>query len=909
MNQNYFSVGRKTGFYILIIAIAFLGYGCSSETESAKNYISCNDSTTMPNYSGDYPKIPLPPGADTTSSTWKGIDLSPRPPVKYQSVADQKEDFILQPGYNIDPVLSEPCIKEPAAIKFDGNGRMYVLELRSYMQDIDATDELAPVSRISRWEDTNGDGRYDQGTVFVDSLVFPRFVLPFGPNKVLAMESNTDKIYKYIDTDGNGEADKKELFASGSGLVQTGNVEHQTSFLTWAMDNWLYSTYNPVRIRWTPDGVIKEPTGSPHGQWGVTQDNYGKTWYQGGASGVPESFQFPIKYGNFHVDGQLKEGFRVPYSLVRLADIQPGMSQVKPDGSLGNVTGGAGNDIYRANRLPNEMEGDYFYGEPVGRIIRRVRPEQSEGLTYLSNVYQSENSEFIQSTDPLFRPTDIATAPDGTMYIVDMYRGIIQEGTWTQPGSYLRTKIQQYQMDEVTGRGRIWRLTHKDKGRNTTRPRMFEESSAQLVDHLDHPNGWWRDKAQQLLVLRQDSSVVPALTKMVRNSDNQLARFHALWTLEGLGALQTQMVRNLMKDPNPRIRIQAIRASETLYKYGVTSLEQDYQRLTKDSDTRVVIQALQTLNVLGVPEIEATIDSTLAGNSARGIQVVGKTILDRIAKKQQLANSRFTPEQLELYEQGKAIYDNFCSSCHGSNGLGTPVGEPGGPTIAPPLSGSQRIQGHREYAVKTLLHGMKGPVEDKSYEGIMVPMGENDDKWIASVVSYIRNSMGNEASFVNPEYVKKIRDATSDRTTSYSYDELVEEIPKEIPPQDNWNITASSMADQGVGTTKNPGYAFTTRGWKSEGSQKPGQWFQVELPDPVSITEIQFNSVSDQYPRKYKVEVSRDGEMWKQVATGQGNGKHTTISFQAAQGKLIRLKQTGKAEHPWSMKMLKLYAR
>src|SRR5690606_27178364 len=119
------------------------------------------------------------------------------------------------------------------------------------------------------------------------------------------------------------------------------------------------------------------------------------------------------------------------------------------------------------------------------------------------------------------------TAPDGSMYITDMYHGIIQEGEWAGKGSYLRVKIEQYQLDKVIQLGRIWRLTHKDFQRDTKQPRMYEETSAQLIKHLEHPNGWWRDMAQQILVQRRDKSVVPALEAMARSHKQLEPRFHA----------------------------------------------------------------------------------------------------------------------------------------------------------------------------------------------------------------------------------------------------------------------------------------------------------------------------------------------------------------------------------------------
>ena len=68
------------------------------------------------------------------------------------------------------------------------------------------------------------------------------------------------------------------------------------------------------------------------------------------------------------------------------------------------------------------------------------------------------HAEFIKSLDPYFRPVDVTTAPDGTVYITDMYHGIIQVGNFAGPGTYLRARVQQYDLDKVIHKGRIWRL-------------------------------------------------------------------------------------------------------------------------------------------------------------------------------------------------------------------------------------------------------------------------------------------------------------------------------------------------------------------------------------------------------------------------------------------------------------------
>ena len=679
------------------------------------------------------------------------VDWTKQPPVLAKTPAEELETFILQPGYRLELVLADPIIQEPTAIAFDGNGRMFVVEDRSYMLDLEMTGQLDPISRISLHTDRDNDGVYDTHTVFVDNLVFPRFVLPFGPNTILTKESNAQEVWKYTDTNNDGVADKKEFFDTGYGRL--GNIEGQEAFLTWALDNWMYSTYNAFRARWTPNGVIKEPTGSNAGEWGVTQDDDGKIWFESGAPGVPVNFQFPIVYGSFRLPDELEPDFRIPWGApVRVADMQGGMTVTRmPDGSLRGVTASAGNDIFRGHRMPADLVGDYLYGEPVGRIIRRVRSEKKEGLTFLKNVYP--NSEFIKSLDPLFRPVDLTTAPDGTVYITDMYHGIIQVGNFTGPGTYLREKILQYDLDKVIHRGRIWRLVYDGvkTDRSDALPRDRTRAAHEPGDAAPArtPAG-----PSERVVARYGAAAsraeagsvrcACAASRIVRTSRNLVERFHALWTLEGLGALSPSLVRDLLRDPEPRMRIQAIRASETLYKAGDRSFAADYQALTKDQNVDVVIQAMLTLNRWRVPDAAATIKATMDANSARGVQVVGTTFLTAAANAGRGGGGRggLTAEQQALVTRGGQIYNELCFACHGSDGMGTPKPELG-TTMAPPLAGSSRVNGHRDYLINAVLSGLTGGVDGRTYTEVMAPMREHDDEWIAAVGSYVRTSFTN----------------------------------------------------------------------------------------------------------------------------------------------------------------------
>lgn len=882
-----------------------------------------------------FPIVKLPPSADPNSPDWKDIDLTPKAPVQPLSPADQQKLFLLPPGYKIEPILTEPAIEQPGAIAFDGNGRMYVLELRSYMLDADSKNELDPTSRISRWEDKDNDGVYETGTTFVDGLVFPRFVLPYGKDCILTMESDADNVYKYTDTNGDGKSDKKEFFTNKYG--RSGNVEHQQAFMYWGMDNWLYSTVNAFRIRETPQGIIREKTGANRAQWGITHDDDGKLWFQGGASGLPSHFQFPVQYGNFEIPNEFAKGFDIPWgAAVKTADMQGGMDEVRqPDGSLNRVTGSAGNDMFRGDRLPTTLRGQYFYGEPVARIVRQVNPIVTEGLTTLHNVFQEQKSEFLRSSDPLFRPVDMTTAPDGTLYITDMYHGIIQEGQWTQRGSYLRTKIEQYQFDKVIGLGRIWRITYTGMERDKNQPRMLEESAAQLVKHLEHPNGWWRDMAQQLLVLKKDQSVASALNRMALKHKSLNTRIQAIWTLEGLGALSNKTVQKLLKDKNPRIRIQALRAGESIYKTGDKTLEPAFQQLLSDPDTDVLIQAMLSAKFLKLPDLEKGVKGAMAQNSAVGVKVLGEQILN--PPKPRNAGPFGAPELLAeqklIVERGATIYNELCSQCHGNTGMGTPAGD--GKLMAPALAGSARMQGHPEYAIKIVLHGMDGSIEGKTYAGnMMASMKDQSDQWVADVISYIRSELSNDASFVSPEQVAKVRAKTSTQTAMYKYADLQKQTPYEIPAQ-NLKASASHAFSTRIGGNASAQSAFNYEGWSTGGKQEKGMWFQVEFPQEVKLAEIHFTAtqitkpgwkptpssppasrpIVHTQPRVYNVETSLDGKSWQAVATNvKGEQGANILTLNAAKTRYLRLSLSeglaaGEDEIPWSVRQMKVFVQ
>jgi mono/diheme cytochrome c family protein len=476
---------------------------------------------------------------------------------------------------------------------------------------------------------------------------------------------------------------------------------------------------------------------------------------------------------------------------------------------------------------------------------------------------------------------------------------------------------------------------------------MYAETPAQLVAHLSHPNGWWRDTAQRLLILKQDKSVVPALQALARGGGAPpVARFHALWTLEGLGALDGGLVREFMRDHDPRIRRQGIRASETLYKAGDKTFVADHRTLAKDADPDVAIQALLTLNLFKVPDLAGIVKDAQAGSKARGVTEIGNWITRPATGRGGAAGGRaLTPDQQAVMERGGAIFNEICFTCHGDDGRGAPLAGAGpGVTMAPPLAGSPRVQGHRDYVIKTILHGLTGPVNGATYTQVMVPMGTQKDDWVAAIASYIRNSFGNSASFVSPADVARVRTATAARKTSWTVAEIESTLPVPLPAQPTWKATSSHNSAIAGG-------ALTLAGWTTAAPQASGMWWQVELPAAVNLTEVQFDAPAGGRgfgigslgggdgrvtnataanaggggnrgagaatppptlaPKAYRVQVSIDGRRWSTppIAEGTGVTGQNVVTFRPVQTKFVRITQVAPdATAPaWTMLNLRLF--
>jgi glucose/arabinose dehydrogenase/mono/diheme cytochrome c family protein len=848
-----------------------------------------------------------------------------RPPlIKALSPEASVATMELPKGYRLEPVLAEPHIAEPVMVAFDGNGRMYVAEMRTYMQDADATGEQEPVSRVSRHEDTDGDGVYDRHTVFADKLLLPRILLPLD-DRIIIGETNTDDLYIHRDGNGDGISDEKTLWFEGG--PRGGNMEHQPSGLVWALDNGIYSTYYDYRLRFGPDGkAVKEPIPVNGGQWGLTQDDWGKVWFvNAGNETGPVHFQQHIIYGQFSSPDEHIGEFKTVWPIARIPDTQGGPAQLRPDNTLNHFTATCGQDIFRGDRLPAELRGNLLFAEPVGRLIRRTLIKV-DGVTRLANAYEDRQGEFIRATDPLFRPVNMVTAPDGTLYIVDMYRGIIQQGDWTKKGSYLREQIEAHELQREIGRGRVYRLRHEDFERGPP-PRMLDETPAQWVQHLSHPNGWWRDTAQKLLVLRRDLSVVPALEKLASgDASDPRPRLHALWTLDGLGKLDDRLILGALKSADPQLRIAGLRLADT--RLNAKSAARDplvaaVRGALRDADPRVVIQAMLSIRRAELPDAKQVIQAAAETSSSAGVYTINEQLWAAANTEDPELIRLLGANGLKAYRAGGTLYKSVCFACHGSDGRGAPMPAAQGRTLAPSLAGSPRVLGDERAAIAILLHGLQGKLEGIDYGAPMVPMNSYSDTELANVLTYIRNSFGNRAPAVAPAAIAARRAADAGRANYWTLEELARQIPalgvsrKQFQRRAEWklgaNMEARANAPLQAVLDGDPKTGYFTQGFKPY----PVEWLTVELPARSAILGVEIDSRGEKgqggrdmgWALAYNVEVSDDGKTWTMAAPNVTGEPHARLNFAApVEARHLRITITEKdGWQPWVIKELNLY--
>jgi mono/diheme cytochrome c family protein/glucose/arabinose dehydrogenase len=488
-------------------------------------------------------------------------------PSPARTPAQELASFQIEPGLKVQLVASEPMVQDPVVITFDEDGRLWVVEMRGFMTSIDASDEKERNGRVSVLEDTNGDGKMDKSTIYLDSLILPR-ALALVPGGALVAEN--EALWLTQDLNGDLKADTKVLIDkdyAGSGLP-----EHAGNGLWRGMDNWYYNVKSRLRYRLVNDRWERDST-EFRGQWGMSHDDQGRlfynyNWSQLHADLVPPNYLMRNKHHTptTGIDHGLTVDRRIypirPNPAINRGYI-PGI--LDDEGRLMEFTAACSPLYYRGKALPGEYYGNAFVCEPSGNLIKRNVVEQKGVLLTAHDPHPGR--EFMASTDERFRPVHLTSGPDGALYVADMYRGLVQHGAYITP--YLKEQTLSRKLLMPVHRGRIWRVV-PENWKPSKPAKLSAASSADLVGYLSHADGWYRDAAQRLLVGRRDLSVRAALTTLARRGPEPLGQFHALWTLDGLGLSTPDLLLELTAAGQPLVSAAALRILEPMAKTDVT---------------------------------------------------------------------------------------------------------------------------------------------------------------------------------------------------------------------------------------------------------------------------------------------------------------------------------------------------
>jgi mono/diheme cytochrome c family protein/glucose/arabinose dehydrogenase len=512
--------------------------------------------------------------------------------------------FYMAPGYHLELVASEPLVQAPVAIDWDLRGRLWVVEMPGYMRDASGGNEHDPIGRIVVLEDTNGDGRMDKRTVFADGLVLARAIKVLDHGVLVGEPPNA---WLMRDTDRDLRMDTKTLVTAEYG-VRDADPQNNANGFFWAMDNRMYTAGQvDIYLRYKRGGFAVEET-LLRGEWGVTQDDAGRIFRNTNSSAVHADL-VPTPYyarhpGLLRTRGSYEalSGDDDALNTVWPVRPNPGTNRAyqagidRPDGTLASYTAVCAPLVYRGDRLPADLYGNLFVAEPAANVVSRV--VLTDDGTTLKARKAYERAEFLASTDERFRPVYLSNAPDGTMYIVDLYRGILEHRNSLTV--YLRNQIASRNLSSPTDQGRIYRVVHETTRRDLSND-LADASPATLVATLAHTNGWRRDAAQRLLVERSTqlaADTVAALVRTVQQAPDWRTRLHALWTLDGTDAVQPPIVTAALQDPSRDVRAAAIRVAERWLGTPETSMRSAVLKLMDDPDWAVREQLAATLGTL-----------------------------------------------------------------------------------------------------------------------------------------------------------------------------------------------------------------------------------------------------------------------------------------------------------------------
>jgi putative membrane-bound dehydrogenase-like protein len=503
-------------------------------------------------------------------------------------------------GLRVELMAAEPLVASPVAIDFGPNGQLWVAEMLDYPAGLKGDYKAG--GRVRLLLDTDGDGKYDKSTIFLDQVHFPNGITAW--KKGVLVAAAPDILYAE-DTDGDGKADVRKVVFTG---FDSRNWQARVNSLSYGLDNWVHGANGllggTIRCPDNPDLVVRlglrdfrmdpdthrfELETAGGAQQGRVRDDWGN-YFSNQNSELLLHSPLPDRYvsRNPYVAPPNPIVFVPKEDPNHLYPASRTLRRFNSPESTNRVTSACSPVIYRDDLLDPEYQGNAFMCEPVHNLVTR-RILKPVGATFAGfRAPTEQHSEFYASTDNWSRPVDLKNGPDGALWVVDMYRMVIEHPKWITPDRLARINVRAG--DTL---GRIYRIVPDGKPARPI-PRLADKSTRDLVAALDSPGGWQRDLVQFMLVQRHDPAAVPGLKRLVTESRRPQARLQALCALDGLGVLTPAILLESLGDSHPGVRRNAIRLCEPFLKDDAR-LGREIARLGGDSDAQVRLQAACTL--------------------------------------------------------------------------------------------------------------------------------------------------------------------------------------------------------------------------------------------------------------------------------------------------------------------------
>ncbi len=713
--------------------------------------------------------------------------------------------YKIEKGFDLKVIASEPLLDAPVAMDFDAKGRMWVADMPGFMQNLDGGGQDKPSGSIKILQDLDDDGVMDHTKIFLDSLVMPRaLALVYGG--LLYVEPPNLWFVKI-----NGDAPGQRTLVD-SLYAPEGNPEYQPNGLVLNIDNWIYSAKSNFRYQLKNGKWLKEPTPN-RGQWGISQDNFGRLYYNHNSEQLLGDYVLPNRL--------VRNKYLVPkYGINRLLTHDQRVYPLHPtavnrgyakgvldkDSLLINVSAACGPLVYRGGAFPAGYDQNAFVCVPEANLIKRNILTFHGDSTSAEQAWQGK--EFLASTDEGFRPVKLANGPDGALYVADMHRGVLQHYAFLSP--YLKKKSKKEQLDTLTGYGRILKI-EKSGSKDSKMPDLNDLSGPDLVKLLSDKNGYIRDHAQHYLIFRNEKSAVPELEQLAENTSNPIAQMHALYTLKGLDSLSFVLVKNVAQKSDAEVTSHAITLMEDFVsKENAPLVKAVFLKLIAKKDVEIDLYLATTLGIWAAeaPETFAPLIYTLFERYKENAIITealvsgsGKTVEELLPylqkhpdfhdsdlnthlaqnierKKENKLNAIYEDNvhKMDNRTNGAKIFRQICAACHGIDGKGIEG-------IAPPFVGSEYLAGPVERVGLIVLHGLKGPlhVNGQLYKinQAMPGMAGNKsltDSDISDVISYVTNAFSKKPKFLSSEKVKKLRERQPDDEGEYTEAELMEYV-------------------------------------------------------------------------------------------------------------------------------------